>query len=146
MDTLPPPPSRPRFIRSRLNARTPSPGLDVKTERFLPGNKLSKGRVPGATARRVKTYAEAIERSCPPETLARVIAKAVEHALTDSYLAHGARMFLARTIGIDRIHLYVNSAAPPSIPVYRLDLLTDDELQALDKLSAKMSIEGGSDE
>ena len=71
------------------------PGQDARTGRFVTGNRLGKGR-PYRSVTLIRTYGEAIERSCPPETLAAVVAKAVKHALGDGPQCDGARMFLLR--------------------------------------------------
>lgn len=58
---------------------------------------------------------------------------------------HYARMFIAKITGLDTLRITVDPGAPgPPIPTYRLDVLTDAELEVLGRLSAKML--GGPDE
>ena len=109
-------------------------GLDARGK-FAKGNKLGRGR-PYRSPSLIRTYGEAIERSCPPETLAKVVEKAVKHALGDGPRCDGARMFLLKVLGADQIRVYLNSR--PVAPAYRLDALDDEELALLSRLSDKM--------
>jgi hypothetical protein len=95
----------------------------------------------------IKTYAEAVSRAVPPQKLFEIVQKAVTDALGSGKRCDGARMFILRVLGADQIKVYLhglNGSQPgSSMPVYRLDALDDAELVLLDRLSAKMTIEGG---
>jgi hypothetical protein len=90
-----------------------------------------------------------ISQACPPETLFKIVARAVRDALSDSDGRHGARLFLLRCLGADQIRVYLNGLyglSAPNPPSYDLSGLDDKEMMLLDRLSAKMTIskeEGG---
>ncbi|MGI8427181.1 MAG: hypothetical protein ACR2M4_11430 [Actinomycetota bacterium] len=112
-------------------------GLDARGK-FAKGNKLGRGR-PYRSVTLIRTYGQAIERSCPPETLAKVIEKAVKHALGDGPRCDGARMFLLGVLGPDQIHVFLNNRPGPPAPYSKIDMarLSDDELATLQRLLAK---------
>jgi len=79
------------------------------------------------------TYRDAIQRACSPEDLMQITRRAVADAKQGDAQA---RLFFARIMGLDTLRLTVDSALSP--PTYRLDALSDGELEVLGRLSDKM--------
>ena len=115
----------------------PRPGQDPRTGRFVKGNKLGPGR-PWGIPRAVLslTYRSALEHACSPQDLLEITKRAVVDAKKGD---HFARMFIAKIMGFETLRITVDPAPHP--PVYHLDRLDDEELEALGRLGSKM-IEG----
>lgn len=106
---------------------------------FAKGNRPGRGG-PYRSPALIRTYGEAIARSCPPEKLATIIEKAVKVALTDGPEASAARAFILRAVGIDQIRLVLPPMTPPP-PHLALSRLSDDEFAQLQHLLAKSALQ-----
>jgi hypothetical protein len=83
----------------------------------------------------LRTYRQALEHACSPKDLFEITRRAVADAKKGN---HYARMYIARILGLDALKVTLTPPPGSPIPAYRLDSLTDSELDVLDVLSAKM--------